>query len=67
MLLIVEEKVEGEELYLTRASFQAPEVDGLVVLRSDKVLETGQVVNARIIRRNAVDLEAVLQEDGTES
>ncbi len=61
MPLIVEEKVEGEELYLTRASFQAPEVDGLVVLRCDDTLATGQVVNARIIRRNAVDLEAVLE------
>lgn len=64
MPLIVEEKVEGEELYLTRSSFQAPEIDGLVVLRTDEALETGQVVNARIIRRNAVDLEAVLQKEG---
>ena len=61
MPLLVEEKVEGEELYLCRSSFQAPEVDGLVVLRCDKVLQTGQVVQARIIRRNSVDLEAVLE------
>ncbi len=61
LTLIVEEKVGEESLYLSRSSFQAPEVDGLVVLRAEG-LEPGHVVRARIIKRNGVDLEAVLLE-----
>lgn len=61
LTLIIEEKVEGEVLYLSRSYFQAPEVDGLVVLRAEG-LETGDIVQARIIKRNGVDLEAVLLE-----
>ncbi len=65
LTLIVEEAVEGEELYLSRSYFQAPEVDGLVVLRAEG-LEPGQIVRAKIIRRNGVDLEAVLLENPAE-
>ena len=61
MLLIIEEEVQEEPLYLTRAYLQAPEVDGLVVLRAEN-LEPGQVVKGKIIRRNGLDLEAVLLE-----
>ncbi len=61
LTLIIEEPVEGEELYLSRSYFQAPEVDGLVVLRAEG-LKAGDVVRGRIIRRNGVDLEAVLAE-----
>ncbi len=57
--LLVEEEVAGESLYLCRSAFQAPEVDGLVVLRG-KNLASGQVVAGRIIKRNGLDLEAVL-------
>ena len=64
MVLMVEEAVEEEPLYLTRACIQAPEVDGLVVLRAEG-LTPGQVVNARIIKRNGLDLEAVQVEART--
>jgi len=60
--LLVEEKVEGEALYLSRSYFQAPEVDGLVVLRAEG-LKAGEVVKARITKRNGVDLEAILWEE----
>ncbi len=63
MVLLVEEAVEEEPLYLTRAAIQAPEVDGLVVLRAEGLI-SGQIVNARIIRRNGLDLEAVLVGNG---
>jgi len=63
MTLLVEEKVEEESLYLARAAIQAPEVDGLVVLRAEN-LEPGDVVEGRIIRRNGLDLEAVLAGEG---
>jgi ribosomal protein S12 methylthiotransferase len=59
MNLIVEEEVKDEPLYLTRSYFQAPEVDGLVVLRAED-LSPGQVVRGKIIKRNGLDLEAVM-------
>ncbi len=57
--LLVEEQVEGESLYLCRSPFQAPDVDGLVVLRAENIAP-GTVVKGRIIKRNGLDLEAVL-------
>ena len=57
--LLVEEHVQGEDLYLARGYPHAPEVDGLVVLRA-RDLTPGRIVAARVLRRNGVDLEAVL-------
>ncbi len=59
MDVLIEEEVEGEELAIGRGFPHAPEVDGLVVLRTGgRRLEPGSVVGARILRRNGVDLEA---------
>lgn len=59
--LLVEESVEMEDLYLCRAWFQAPEVDGLVVLHADEgSLLPGSFVDAEITGINGIDLEAVL-------
>jgi len=62
--VLVEDLVEGEDLAIGRCYAQAPEVDGLVVLRTDELSSSGSVrpggvVPARIIRRNGVDLEGV--------
>ncbi len=54
--VLVEEKVEGEEMSIGRAYLHAPEVDGLVVVR--RSLPPGELARARVIRRNGVDLEA---------
>ncbi|HTP57622.1 MAG TPA: 30S ribosomal protein S12 methylthiotransferase RimO [Spirochaetia bacterium] len=54
--VLVEEKVEGEDLSIGRAFLHAPEVDGLVVVR--RSLPPGQWARARMVRRNGVDLEA---------
>jgi ribosomal protein S12 methylthiotransferase len=59
--LLVEEHVQGEDLYLARGYPHAPEVDGLVVLRA-RDLTPGRIIAARVLRRNGVDLEAVLCE-----
>lgn len=59
--ILIEEKVEGENLYIGRAYFQAPEVDGLIVLHGEN-LRPGDVVPARIFKRNGLDLEAVVLE-----
>lgn len=57
--VIVEEAVQGESLFLARAYFHAPEVDGLVVLHGDDC-RVGQIVEAKIIKVNGIDLEAIL-------
>ena len=53
--VLVEEPVEGEEMSLGRAYLQAPDVDGLVVVR--RQLAAGTMTRVRITRRNGVDLE----------
>ena len=56
--VLIEEHVEGEELYIGRTYAQAPEVDGLtVVLAGDLV--PGTVVRCGITRVNGIDFEAV--------
>jgi ribosomal protein S12 methylthiotransferase len=57
--VLIEEPVQGQSLALGRAYLQAPEVDGLVVLKAAG-LAPGQMCLARIDRRNGVDLEASL-------
>ncbi len=59
MRLLVEERVEKENLFICRAWLQAPEVDGLVVLNSDDVsLKPGDTVSAVVTAVNGLDLEA---------
>ena len=55
--VLVEERIEGERLYLARAYLHAPEVDGLVVVKADS-LEPGRIVPVRIEARAGIDLEA---------
>jgi ribosomal protein S12 methylthiotransferase len=55
--VLIEEEVKEENLYLARGYMHAPEVDGLVVLRATG-LAPGIFADARIIRRNGIDLEA---------
>jgi ribosomal protein S12 methylthiotransferase len=57
--VLVEEPVQGQALALGRAYLQAPEVDGLVVLKAAG-LRPGRMYRARIERRNGVDLEGSL-------
>jgi ribosomal protein S12 methylthiotransferase len=53
--VLVEERVEGEELSLGRAYLQAPDVDGLTVVRA--ACAPGTLVRIRIEQRNGFDLE----------
>ena len=57
--VLVEERVQGERLYLGRAYLHAPEVDGLVVVKAD-TLEPGRSYPVRIEARAGIDLEASL-------
>ncbi|MBN2351098.1 MAG: 30S ribosomal protein S12 methylthiotransferase RimO [Spirochaetales bacterium] len=54
--VLVEERVEGEDLVLGRAWFQAPEVDGLVVVRDSSVYP-GEKIRVLIEGRAGVDLK----------
>jgi ribosomal protein S12 methylthiotransferase len=57
--VLVEERIQGERLYLGRAYLQAPEVDGLVLIKGEG-LEAGRMAPVRIDRRAGIDLEASL-------
>ena len=62
--VIVEERVEGEELFLCRGYMNAPDIDGLVVLHgSGNDFKPGQTARCRIIKVNNVDLEVVPLQD----
>lgn len=69
--VLIEEVVEGEEgLAIGRAWFQAPEVDGSVVVRYEKefgnekdFVKAGRFVKVRVEASSAVDLDAVMLGD----
>ena len=69
--ILIEEVVQGDEgLAIGRAWFQAPEVDGSVVVRYDrddvqasKAVAPGRVVRARIVASSDVDLDALFVSD----
>jgi ribosomal protein S12 methylthiotransferase len=56
--VIIEEPVQNESLYLARAFFQAPEVDGLVVVEADN-LKPGQIIQVKITAINGLDCKGV--------
>jgi tRNA A37 methylthiotransferase MiaB len=56
--VLVEEAVEEGRLYLGRAYLQAPEVDGLTVIKTGRPLEPGEFVRVRVERASGLDLEA---------
>lgn len=61
--VLVEELISEEDIALGRGYMNAPEVDGAVILHSDKVatggIKPGDVVLAKVIKRNNIDLEAI--------
>ena len=57
--VLIEEKVEGEDLAIGRIYAQAPDVDGLTVVMG-RGMEPGDRVRAGITRTRGVDLEGVL-------
>lgn len=58
--VLIEERIEGENLYLGRFYACAPEVDGLAVLESSKSLDAGDRVSALITGLAGFDFKAVL-------
>ena len=56
---LAEEKVEGEELWLGRLPFQAPEVDGAAVIETDGDLQPGCFFRGKVFARAGLDLRVV--------
>lgn len=46
--VLIEEKIENEPVYLGRASFDAPEIDGAVYVNTASEIEIGSIVKVRI-------------------
>ena len=55
--VLVEERIQGEDMVLARAYFQAPEVDTLIVVHDDGSLSAGDTPFCTITKRNGIDLE----------
>ncbi len=55
---IIEEKIEGEDLYFGRIYAEAADVDGLTVI-SAGALKPGDVVDVKIVKSMGFDLDAV--------
>ena len=56
--VLLEEPILGEELFFGRIYAQAPEVDGLTVVRAENA-QAGSFLRCRIERVNGIDLEAL--------
>ena len=55
--VLIEENA-GEDLYVGRAAHQAPEVDGVTTVRSIAVLRPGDIIDAKVVASEGVDLVA---------
>ncbi|MGB3368422.1 MAG: 30S ribosomal protein S12 methylthiotransferase RimO [Acidaminobacteraceae bacterium] len=54
--VVIEEEVEGEEVYVARSSQDAPEVDGVVYVNTSKELNIGDFITVKIIDSMEYDL-----------
>jgi ribosomal protein S12 methylthiotransferase len=55
--VLIEEDL-GEDLYQGRAAHQAPEVDGVTTVHSVAVLSRGDIISAKVVASEGVDLVA---------
>ena len=55
--VLIEEHA-GEDLYVGRAAHQAPEVDGVTTVRYIAVLRPGDIIDAKVVASEGVDLVA---------
>jgi ribosomal protein S12 methylthiotransferase len=63
---MIDEKVENEDVYLGRTQYDAPEVDGLVYVNTDRELAAGEFVNVRITDALEYDLIGVIDDESAE-
>ncbi|SHI78538.1 SSU ribosomal protein S12P methylthiotransferase [Geosporobacter subterraneus DSM 17957] len=53
--ILVEEKVEGESVYIGRTAYDAPEIDGIVYVHSERTLGPGVFV--RVLIKDALEYD----------
>lgn len=61
--VIIEEKIEDEDLYAGRTYMDCPEIDGIVYVQSDKDLEIGDFVKVTIKENFEYDLKGVIADE----
>lgn len=61
--VLIEEKVQGEDVYMGRASFDAPEIDGLVYVNTKSSLEEGAIVRVHVTDYMEYDLIGGLENE----
>lgn len=54
--VVIEEEVEGEEVYVARSSQDAPEVDGVVYVNTSKEFNIGDFITVKVIDSMEYDL-----------
>ena len=54
--VLIEEKVEGESVYVGRTKYDSPEVDGIVYVNTERVLEIGTIIKCKITDTMEYDL-----------
>lgn len=63
---MIEGKVADEDVYVARTYKDAPDVDGLLFVRTDRELMTGDFVRVRITGSNEYDLMGELEDESAE-
>lgn len=63
---MIEGKVADEDVYVARTYKDAPDVDGLLFVGTDRELMTGDFVRVRITGSNEYDLMGELEDESTE-
>jgi len=61
--VLIEEKVDNEDVYMGRASFDAPEIDGLVYVNTKSSLNVGDIVRVHITDYMEYDLIGGLENE----
>ncbi len=54
--VVIEEKLENENIYLARTEYDSPDIDGIVYVHTDKLLSIGDFVNVKITDALEYDL-----------
>ena len=60
--VLIEDYDEEEDIYFGRSYAETPEVDGLIVIHSDRELETGEYVSVKIIRADDYEITGTVIE-----
>lgn len=54
--ILIEEKLDNENIYIGRTQYDAPEVDGIVYVNSEVTIEVGKMIKAKIVDALEYDL-----------